>query len=413
MLDLNDKVDDVHELTAAEWNNRATELQNVVEDAGLTLDTSIPDADTHQLGKSISNQSSRINNFTDSGTSTAYVLTLSGSFQPPTDTGQGMLVSFVPGNTNTTDNPTVNVEGAGNKFVRRMEGERILAGDIRAGVMCVLIFQSTIFQLINPQSAPTPRGYMDGFLHSIGTDTEHDIDVAAGGRCRDSTNEVWIYSESAMTKQIDVNWAAGTDDGGIASGLGGVAVDTWYRFFVIWKDTDAALVDFGWDTSATATNLLADATGYTHYAQIAWHLTGDPANLIKYIQDPDDADYILWDVVRQDLDDTAPTVGSRTAHEVSAPPLSRAEVSVTVRAIAGTEDEKWLLITSLSQTATTPEELHHNVAIQRDTGDHAMQTTRLVLSVDADSEIGEEANSNTGVTIWFQTTGFFYKRGKA
>lgn len=61
-------------------------------------------------------------------------------------------------------------------------------------------------------SAGMPRSYLAGAaLSNNGTDATNDIDIAAGA-CRDSTNAVDI-TIAAMTKRLDANWAAGTNQG--------------------------------------------------------------------------------------------------------------------------------------------------------------------------------------------------------
>lgn len=109
------------------------------------------------------------------------------------------------------------------------------------------------------------RSYLSGLTLSNGTDTAHDIDIAVG-EARDSTDAADLVLSATLTKAVDVNWVAG-NGGGFPSGLT-LTADTWYRVFLIGK-TDGT-VDAGFDTSATAANLLSDATGYTLYRQIGW-----------------------------------------------------------------------------------------------------------------------------------------------
>jgi len=53
----------------------------------------------------------------------------------------------------------------------------------------------------------TERNYINGLKCTNGTDTDHDIDVAAG-ECRDDTNADQM-ALSAITKRFDDNWAVG------------------------------------------------------------------------------------------------------------------------------------------------------------------------------------------------------------
>lgn len=128
------------------------------------------------------------------------------------------------------------------------------------------------------------RNYIDGFkTDNFPTDLEHDIRIYAGAAA-DSSNSFLIDSNSVIVKQIDANWAEGSTLGGFPSGLT-LAADTWYRVFVISKDDGT--VDAGFDTSATAFNLLADATGYTYYRRIGWVRTDASANITSFRQSND------------------------------------------------------------------------------------------------------------------------------
>lgn len=98
---------------------------------------------------------------------------------------------------------------------------------------------------------------------SNATDTEHDITIAPGQFTlyNGSTYQGFNLS-SAITKKIDANWSAGTNQGGFPSGLT-LTASTMYYVFIIGKSDGT--VDVGFDTDSSATNLLADATGYTFY----------------------------------------------------------------------------------------------------------------------------------------------------
>lgn len=124
-----------------------------------------------------------------------------------------------------------------------------------------------------------PSNYIIGLIPSNGTDTVKDIDFLTG-ICKDSTNVLSLESTSAFTKQIDANWALGTDQGGFPSALT-LSIDTWYHLFIIGK-TDGS-VDFGFDTDLSATNLLSDATGFTLFRRVGSVLTDGSSNIIQFI----------------------------------------------------------------------------------------------------------------------------------
>ncbi len=116
------------------------------------------------------------------------------------------------------------------------------------------------------------RGYLAGLGLSNAADADHDITIAVG-TCRDSTNAATLTLASAMTKQIDAAWAAGTAAGGLDTGS--VANSTFYYIFLIRKDSDGS-IDALFSTSATSPTLPA---GYTYFRRIGSLLTDGSANI--------------------------------------------------------------------------------------------------------------------------------------
>jgi len=104
------------------------------------------------------------------------------------------------------------------------------------------------------------KGHLFGMTLSNGTDATNDIDFAAGS-CMDSTG-VAFMAGSALTKQLDATWAAGTNAGGRMSAA--AIANTTYHCFAIKKDSDGS-VDYGFDVSATAPTM---PSGYTYFRRI-------------------------------------------------------------------------------------------------------------------------------------------------
>ena len=144
MQDLNDKVTG-NTLTAAEWNEVPSEIQNVIEGLGIALSG----ADLNQLGKAIAGYVANGAFYTDGGAADAYVLTQIGSKQAPTAYTDGMAVEFIPDNTNTGAS-TVNVAGLGVKNIVDTGS----AGLIIAGIRYQLRYRSGSgdFEIVNNQA---------------------------------------------------------------------------------------------------------------------------------------------------------------------------------------------------------------------------------------------------------------------
>ncbi|WP_299077760.1 hypothetical protein [uncultured Paraglaciecola sp.] len=113
----------------------------------------------------------------------------------------------------------------------------------------------------DPQRLPTD--YIDGLILSLDADTDHDINVLSG-RCRDSTDTLDLNLTAEITKQLDANWAAGDDAGGLPSTVTLVDAMTIYVFAI--GKTDGSM-DVGFDETTAATKLLAAST-FTHYRLI-------------------------------------------------------------------------------------------------------------------------------------------------
>ena len=127
----------------------------------------------------------------------------------------------------------------------------------------------------------TVDGHFDGLVLRNDTDADHDIEIGIGS-CADSANALIMRRTAVLTKQIDAAWAAGDDAGGFPTGLT-LSNSTWYHVFLIQKTADGT-IDAGFDTSTSAANLLADATGYSAYQCVGSVLTDGSANIVAFNQ---------------------------------------------------------------------------------------------------------------------------------
>jgi hypothetical protein len=109
-------------------------------------------------------------------------------------------------------------------------------------------------------------GWWNGLTLTNAADASTDV-TCSTGQILDTNGDVCIDLKSAITKEIDNSWSEGDGLGGFPST--GITLSTgWYRFFLIMKQDGT--VDAGFDTAQTATNLLADATGYSYYRRVGW-----------------------------------------------------------------------------------------------------------------------------------------------
>ncbi len=104
-------------------------------------------------------------------------------------------------------------------------------------------------------------GYIEGGLVTInGTDSAHDLDIAALG-FRDSSDAQNFKTTTSFTKRLDATFAKGTGNGGMASGASLPASDYVYLFAV--TENSSGDEDFMADTSITGANIIANETDWT------------------------------------------------------------------------------------------------------------------------------------------------------
>jgi hypothetical protein len=96
-----------------------------------------------------------------------------------------------------------------------------------------------------------PAGYIYGLETTPGADTDHDVTIAPG-KCRSYADTYDLIKTSAITKQIDAAWTAGTNAGGnmIGSLFGNSTVTS--------GGTDATYNDLAFDSSG---NIIATNAG--------------------------------------------------------------------------------------------------------------------------------------------------------
>lgn len=114
-------------LTAAEWNQPMSELQNIIEDTGQTLSA----VDLNQLGKGLAHYVARGAFYTDSGAANAYVLSAIGNLQSIQSYEEGQSFAFIPDNPNAAGSNTINIVALGVKDLKDENGDDLVEGDLR------------------------------------------------------------------------------------------------------------------------------------------------------------------------------------------------------------------------------------------------------------------------------------------
>lgn len=389
MEDLNDK-NTGDPLTAAQWNQVPSEIQNVIEKTGQTL----AGGDLDQLGKGIAQYAANGNFYTDSGAGNAYVLTQIGTKQVTPAYVDGMTIEFIPASTNTGSS-TVNVAGLGVKNI----SNTATGGEIISGERISMRYNigTGEFEIFQTAAAPVTSGQIFGVTLSNAADADHDITVAVG-EAADSTNAFLLELSSALTKQIDAAWAIGNNAGGLFSGA--VAIDTWYHVFLIRKDSDGS-IDAGFDTSVTAANIPA---GYTAYRRIGSVLTDGSANILPFTQTGNDFDF---HTPIQDFSGALST--TRVSLTLSTPlgVVTKAKLSASINNVGGSS--MYLYMSPLYTADVAPGPTAYTFWHGDATSGYPSGATVEVIT-NASSQIASRANTTNAGTVL--TRGYVDNRGQ-
>ena len=328
MKSLTGQVDQVTSLPAADWNEQAQELKNLIEDLVATSTS----ADLDQLGKAIVNYAAA-SFMAGGGTANVQTATKIGDQQALSKLAaitDGYLIRYRPSVANTGA-ATLAVNGLAAKSIVREDGSTLSAGDLDTVRDTLLRWDQSLdkWRLLNAALSdvgnPVPaRGYVDGFItRRDPVDTDHDIEIGIG-IARDSTNTKVLERTSVITKKIDVAWAAGDNAGGYPTGAAAIGANDWIHVFLIRKTSDGS-IDAGFDKSFTAANLLADATGYSEFLLI-WSVRLDGAsNIIDYRQYEDEC---WWTDSVQDVSAANPGT-AQVSHTLDRVPPSLVSGQIT------------------------------------------------------------------------------------
>ena len=204
------------------------------------------------------------------------------------------------------------------------------------------------------------------------------------------------------------DWAVGTSQGGFPDNLT-MTASTWYPVFMIGKQADASDVDYGIDTSLTATNLLngtnAGAEGFDIYRQIGYVYINASFQVVEFTRIDNT---FFWNVATLDYDQQ---LGATTAQlvDVQCPPNTLGLINVAVKDDADTVGaSSFLLATGTAMVDTTPSATANSIKYIKNTGTFtSTESAQLQLPVDGSSQIRVRGDlSGINVQVW--STGFIY-----
>lgn len=256
-------------LSADEFNNIPDEMENAILDTSQTL----TGADRHQQSKAMAVYAGTGDHYTDSGSADNYVLSPKSPLEAPPALQDGMRLRFKAANTNTGASQ-VNAFATGNKPIKKYGADTdLVAGDIQQDAVIELVYIQSLnaYELVSiedpivRESLPLIKSISGLTIeNNLGAPTT-DIDFYPGW-ARDSVTPNVFSNSGVFVKRATVAWAAGTGNGGTPASLLPLAPGTFLYCFALAK-ADGTF-DAGFDTSITAVNLLAAATGYIRYRRV-------------------------------------------------------------------------------------------------------------------------------------------------
>ncbi len=208
MEDLNNKATN-DELSASEWNGTRSEVQNIIENAGLTLSA----GDQNQLGKAISDLVANADSFIGAGTANAHVISVLSSNQAPTAYKDLMRVRYRPSITNTGA-VTVAVAGLAAKAVT-INNAALTGAEMPSGQSVTLEYHNSNgkFNII-VREYPEVTGFSHGSGAYFATNgvipTNFDIDAVIGssfesvGPTGSSATNIWTAMDNIPLGAVSI-----------------------------------------------------------------------------------------------------------------------------------------------------------------------------------------------------------------
>lgn len=225
----------------------------------------------------------------------------------------------------------------------------LVAGDVGPGrYLCAN--NGSVIIVLNPQY-PYQKGNnvsqnsLVPIVANNGSDANNDIDF--GVFTFPFSDGSGFALTTAMTKSLDVNWVAGTNQGGLDTGA--KASNTWYHFYGIYNPT-SNLPDFLFSLSATAPTL---PSGYTKSKRLGAFLTDGSSNILNGVYLYSTSGYVFYFNSRV-TNFNGVTVGTaKTSFTVSGPSqvYSKVLIAATIRISAGNNS---LLLFSYNQADSVP-----------------------------------------------------------
>ncbi len=254
------------------------------------------------------------------------------------------------------------------------------------------------------------RANISGLLTSVSAASSNI--VIGAGECRDFTDGFWMRQSGTHTKDISAAWSLTT--GGLASGNSWA--DPYFgNLYAIGKSDGSGDINFGADQSATASNLLSDASGdgFDVYRQIGWVVRRGSANLIEYENLKNDPDFFAARIPYEEDGAALPVTPSLRDLDV---PVGVQHIGTHVIQTSGATPATQLATLGSRSVTSAPSAANHNakflVTADSELSNIVLPSVVIAGSATLQGAIWVAASSANGTPIWTVVNlGFRWNRG--
>jgi len=422
MQDLNNKVTG-DSLTASEWDEVPSEIQNVIETAGIVLSG----GDLSQQAKGVAVYVAGADFYTATG-SNAITLAPIGLKKTPPTLFVGMRARFVAVS-NSTGNVTINVASTGVKSVLLETGAQLPSGSFVTGFEYEVYYDGTQFkvkqQLLGgaiTNTSTVSNGFISGYSLSNNVATPASVIDIAVGTTKSADNTLDMTLATALGKSIALPWADGGTVGAPTGGMANTVTltnNTWYRVMGLVKPSGTVNVGFTSVADASGAVLLATpavvSAGYTKVRRIGWVYYGT-ATILQFTQ----VGSIFTLNAGQEFSTATPNTTKQTLTAL-APPTTLSGAGILAGKIMATISARLTPVTGASvaygniydQTTTAdlvPTSTNCNVNTRGGGGDNDSQIWNGNVGVTTSSQFAMRFTTTLNSASWV-STGWIDNRG--
>jgi hypothetical protein len=250
---------------------------------------------------------------------------------------------------------------------------------------------------VEPRS--TPRSYLTGLtLANDVTDPTNDVSIAAG-RCRDSTDAVDIVISSAMIKQLDSVFVAGTGNGMRSSAS--LANATWHIFAI--AKLSGANPDILAHTAVDPTSVLP--TNYVYFRRIG-SILRESGSIVTFVQD---GDFFQRKAQKVDVSSGTGEGTSAVTRTLSVPLGINVLADFNYALVSSTGAPAHVWVTDLDQTDEAAASNINDICL----ASSGRISTRLRVRTNTSGQIRSRADaSSASLATTITTRGWYDRRGR-